>query len=131
MQLALEEINAKGGVLGGRRLEFIFRDDGGTTGDATRVAEELVTRENVSMLAGTFLSNIGLAVADYAGVAERYSMCVRAITALALNRTCNLIFPGPPAPGPLRDKPRPQRSPILQSGASGMSHSLFGSHRRP
>ena len=66
MQLALEEINAKGGVLGGRRLEFIFRDDGGTTGDATRVAEELVTRENVSMLAGTFLSNIGLAVADYA-----------------------------------------------------------------
>src|SRR5215217_5934432 len=66
MQLALEEINAKGGVLGGRKLEFIFRDDGGTTGDATRVAEELVTRENVSMLAGTFLSNIGLAVADYA-----------------------------------------------------------------
>src|SRR5215216_11064 len=66
MQLALEEINAKGGVLGGRRLEFIFRDDGPTTGDATRVAEELVTRENVSMLAGTFLSNIGLAVADYA-----------------------------------------------------------------
>lgn len=66
MQLALEEINGKGGVLGGRRLEFVFRDDGGTTGDATRVAEELVTRENVSMLVGTFLSNIGLAVADYA-----------------------------------------------------------------
>ena len=65
MQLALDEINAKGGVLG-RRLEFVIRDDGGTTGDATRVAEELVTRENVSMLAGTFLSNVGLAVADYA-----------------------------------------------------------------
>jgi branched-chain amino acid transport system substrate-binding protein len=65
MQLALEEINAKGGVLG-RRLEFVIRDDGGTTGDATRVAEELVTRENVSMLVGTFLSNIGLAVSDYA-----------------------------------------------------------------
>jgi branched-chain amino acid transport system substrate-binding protein len=65
MQLALDEINAKGGVLG-RRLEFVIRDDGGTTGDATRVAEELVTRENVSMLAGTFLSNVGLAVSDYA-----------------------------------------------------------------
>src|SRR6187551_1268840 len=49
MQLALDEINGKGGVLG-RRLEFVIRDDGGTTGDATRVAEELVTRENVSML---------------------------------------------------------------------------------
>src|ERR671916_832497 len=66
IQLAQDEINAKGGVLGGRKIEFVFRDDGGTTGDATRVAEELVTRENVAFLVGTFLSNIGLAVADYA-----------------------------------------------------------------
>jgi branched-chain amino acid transport system substrate-binding protein len=65
MQLAQDEINAKG-VLGGRKIEFVFRDDGGTTGDATRVAEELVTRENVAFLVGTFLSNVGLAVADYA-----------------------------------------------------------------
>jgi len=64
MQLAQDEINAKGGVLG-RKLEFAFRDDGGTTGDATRVAEELVTRESVAFLVGTFLSNVGLAVADY------------------------------------------------------------------
>jgi len=66
MQLAQDEINQKGGVLGGRKLEFVFRDDGGTTGDATRVAEELVTRENVAFLVGTFLSNVGLAVADFA-----------------------------------------------------------------
>jgi branched-chain amino acid transport system substrate-binding protein len=66
MQLAVDEINARGGVLGGRKLEFIFRDDGGTTGDATRAADELVTREGVAMLVGTFLSNVGLAVADYA-----------------------------------------------------------------
>jgi branched-chain amino acid transport system substrate-binding protein len=65
IQLAQDEINAKG-VLGGRKIEFVFRDDGGTTGDATRVAEELVTRENVAFLVGTFLSNVGLAVADYA-----------------------------------------------------------------
>jgi branched-chain amino acid transport system substrate-binding protein len=54
MQLAQDEINQAGGVLGGRKLEFVFRDDGGTTGDATRVAEELVTRENVAFLVGTF-----------------------------------------------------------------------------
>src|SRR5918993_3571083 len=64
-QLALEEINAKGGVLG-RKLEIVSRDDGATTGDATRVAEELVTRENVSFLFGSFLSNVGVAMADYA-----------------------------------------------------------------
>jgi branched-chain amino acid transport system substrate-binding protein len=66
IELALEEINAKGGVLGGRKLEFVIRDDGATPGDAVRVAEELVTREGVSFLVGTFLSNVGLAVADFA-----------------------------------------------------------------
>jgi branched-chain amino acid transport system substrate-binding protein len=66
IQLAESEINAKGGVLGGRKLEFVIRDDGATPGDAVRVAEELLTRENVSFLVGTFLSNVGLAVADFA-----------------------------------------------------------------
>ena len=45
MQLAQDEINAKGGVLGGRKLEIVFRDDGSTPGDAVRVAEELIRRE--------------------------------------------------------------------------------------
>jgi len=66
MQLAEEQINAKGGVLGGRKLEIVFRDDGATPGDAVRVAQELLTREGVAFLAGTFLSNVGLAVADFA-----------------------------------------------------------------
>jgi branched-chain amino acid transport system substrate-binding protein len=66
MQLAQDEINAKGGVLNGRPLEIVFRDDGSAPGDAVRVAEELLTREKVDFLAGTFLSNVGLAVADFA-----------------------------------------------------------------
>ena len=64
-EMAIEEINAKGGVLG-RKLEVASRDDGGNPGDAVRVAEELVSREGANMLAGTFLSHIGLAVADFA-----------------------------------------------------------------
>ncbi|MDP6806082.1 MAG: ABC transporter substrate-binding protein [Rhodospirillales bacterium] len=63
--LATEEINAAGGVLG-RTLEVIARDDAGKAGDAVKFAEELVSSENVALLAGTFLSNIGLAVADIA-----------------------------------------------------------------
>ena len=65
MDLAVEEVNAAGGVLG-RKLELIIRDDGANPGDAVRVAEELVSREKVDLIAGTFLSNIGLAVADFA-----------------------------------------------------------------
>ncbi len=64
-QMALDEINAAGGV-NGRMIEVISRDDGGTTGDAVRVAEELVSRDKVDFLLGTFLSNVGLAVADFA-----------------------------------------------------------------
>ncbi len=66
MAMAVEEINAKGGVLG-KKIELISRDDGANPGEAVRVAEELITREGVSMLAGTFLSNIGLAVTNFAG----------------------------------------------------------------
>jgi branched-chain amino acid transport system substrate-binding protein len=64
-QLAVEEVNAAGGV-NGRMLEVISRDDGAKPGDAVRVAEELVSREKVDLLFGTFLSNIGLAVSDFA-----------------------------------------------------------------
>ena len=64
-ELAIEEINAKGGI-NGRKLEIVSRDDGGTPGDAVRVAEELISRESADVLMGTFASNVGLAVANLA-----------------------------------------------------------------
>ena len=54
-----------GGLLG-RRVEVISRDDAGKPEDAIRHATELITNEKVALLAGTFLSNVGLAVADHA-----------------------------------------------------------------
>ena len=64
-QLALDEVNAAGGVLG-RKLEITSRDDAGRPQDAIRIAGELVNDAKVDLLAGTFLSNIGLAVSDFA-----------------------------------------------------------------
>jgi branched-chain amino acid transport system substrate-binding protein len=64
-QMAVEEINAAGGVLG-RKLEVISRDDAGKPDDATRHASELLASHGVDLLAGTFLSNVGLAVSDIA-----------------------------------------------------------------
>jgi len=64
-ELAVDEINASGGLLG-RKVEVVSRDDNGNPGDAVRVAEELVSREKVDMIFGTFLSHIGLAVTDFA-----------------------------------------------------------------
>src|ERR1700749_136851 len=64
-QLALDEINAKGGV-DGKTLVVISKDDGGKPADAVTAANELVSNDGVALLAGTFFSNVGLAVAGFA-----------------------------------------------------------------
>jgi len=66
VDLAVEAINAKGGVLG-RPLEVISRDDQGKPGEAVRYAEELFAKEEVVMITGSFFSHVGLALASYAG----------------------------------------------------------------
>jgi branched-chain amino acid transport system substrate-binding protein len=79
MELALEEVNSKGGVLG-KKIELITRDDGTNPGEAVRVAEELITREGVSMIAGTFLSHIGLAVTNFAGQKKVFFLAAEPLT---------------------------------------------------
>ncbi len=64
-QLALEEVNQSGGI-NGKQLEVISRDDAGKPGNAVRIAEELVRKDNVVLLMGSFFSNVGLAVSDFA-----------------------------------------------------------------
>ena len=64
-QLALEEINNSGGVMG-KKLEVISRDDAGKPGTAVTVAEELIRKDKVALLMGTFFSHVGLAVTDFA-----------------------------------------------------------------
>lgn len=63
--LAVEQINASGGVLG-RKLEVLSRDDAGKPQDAIRLAGELIGDQKVDLLAGSFLSNVGLAISDFA-----------------------------------------------------------------
>src|SRR5258705_11661620 len=64
-QVALEEINAAGGI-NGKKLVVVSKDDGGKPAAAQTAANELVSSENVAMLTGTFLSNTGLARMDFA-----------------------------------------------------------------
>src|SRR5437870_9772818 len=65
VEMAVEEINARGGVLG-RKVEVLFRDDKGQPAEAVKHAQELVSSEKVALISGTFLSNVGLAVSDWA-----------------------------------------------------------------
>ena len=64
-KLAVDEINATGGVLG-KQLVFVTRDDKNEVEPALRAARELITRENVDILAGTTRSAVSYAVSDLA-----------------------------------------------------------------
>src|SRR6187397_1938171 len=79
IELAADEINDKGGVLG-KKIEIVQRDDGANPGEAVRVAEELVTREGVPLIAGTFLSHIGLAVTNFAGQKKVFFLAAEPLT---------------------------------------------------
>lgn len=79
MELAVEQINAAGGV-NGKQLELVVRDDNANPGDAVRAAEELLSREKVDVLTGTFLSHVGMAVSDYARHKKRFFLASEPLT---------------------------------------------------
>ena len=79
MELAVEEINAAGG-LNGKKVELFTRDDNANPGDAVRAAEELVSREQVDVLTGSFLSNIGLALTDFAKQKKFFFLAAEPLT---------------------------------------------------
>lgn len=79
MDLAISEINEAGGLLG-KKVELIVRDDNSNTGDAVRAAEELISRDKVDVLTGTFLSHIGLAVTDFAKQKKRFFLASEPLT---------------------------------------------------
>jgi branched-chain amino acid transport system substrate-binding protein len=64
-EVAVKEINAKGGVLG-RPFELIVRDHQGKAEIATRQAEELITKDKVDFLTGTIYSSCALAISAVA-----------------------------------------------------------------
>jgi branched-chain amino acid transport system substrate-binding protein len=64
-KLAINEFNAKGGVLG-RKIEFVIRDDKFKPDIALNMAKELVMREKVDVLMGSTNSGGALAMSDFA-----------------------------------------------------------------
>ena len=68
--LALEEINAAGGI-NGKKLELVMEDDTGRPDVGRSVVEKLITKDKVVMLGGGYSSSVTFAVA---GVCQQNKM---------------------------------------------------------
>ena len=77
--LALQEINASGGIQG-RSLKLIFEDDGSDPRTAAAAVEKLATTDQVSIVLGPYSSSAALLAA---GMAERYQIPLIIPTALS------------------------------------------------
>ena len=65
-QIAAEEINANGGLLGGRKIEYVIRDDKLKPGNAVEEFRRMVTRDKVDFVMGVISSGVALAVSEVA-----------------------------------------------------------------
>ncbi|MFZ4286215.1 ABC transporter substrate-binding protein [Variovorax sp. HJSM1_2] len=64
--VAIDEINAKGGLLGGKKLELVRRDDEGSPAKGVVAARELIFKEKVAVLVGGLDTPVSMAIVPLA-----------------------------------------------------------------
>ena len=62
LTVAIDEINAKGGVLGGRKIELVIRDEEGNPSKGVTAARDVIEREKAVAVFGGLHSPVGLAM---------------------------------------------------------------------
>ena len=62
LQVAIDEINAKGGLLGGRKIELVQRDDESNPPKGLIAARELISREKVAAIFGGIDTPVAMAM---------------------------------------------------------------------
>jgi branched-chain amino acid transport system substrate-binding protein len=74
-----------GDTVAGKKIEIIRKDTGGVAPDvATRLAQELVTRDNVDILAGLLLSPNAIAVSKISAEAKKFTVIMNAATTVII-----------------------------------------------
>lgn len=69
-QMAVDEINAKGGILG-RKIETFYADDGANPETGISAVKKLIYEDKVDVVSGGFLSGVGLAQAPHIFAAKK------------------------------------------------------------
>ena len=94
IQIAMDEVNAKGGLLGGRKLEMVIRDDEGNPTKGVTIARELIEREKAVVVFGGLHTTVALAqVPVWAELKTPYMGAWAAGTNITRNgQTPNFVF---------------------------------------
>ena len=81
-------VKQKGDTVAGRKIEFIRKDTGGIAPDiAKRLAQELIVRDKVDILAGFVLTPNALAAGDVSAEAKKFMVVMNAATAIITTKS--------------------------------------------
>ncbi len=85
-------VKQRGDTVAGRKIEFVRRDTGGVAPDvAKRLAQELVTRDGVDILAGFVLTPNAIAAADVSDQAKRFMVVMNAATSIVITKSPYMV----------------------------------------
>ena len=90
IDLAVEEINAAGGI-NGKPLEFICEDDEGDSAKSVNAYKKLVTKDKIRIIIGSLTSGCTLAVTKQAQ-AQQVLQIAPAATAVNITEAGDFIF---------------------------------------
>jgi branched-chain amino acid transport system substrate-binding protein len=77
-----------GETVGGKKIELIIKDSGGPAPDvAKRLAQELIVRDKVDILAGFVLTPNALAAADVSAEAKKFMVIMNAATSIITTKS--------------------------------------------
>ena len=77
-----------GDTVAGKKIELIFKDTGGVAPDvAKRLAQELVVRDRVDILAGFVLTPNALAASDVSAEAKKFMVIMNAATSVVITKS--------------------------------------------
>jgi branched-chain amino acid transport system substrate-binding protein len=84
-------VQQNGDVVAGRRIEVILRDDAGVADTTRRLAQELVVRDHVSVLAGFGLTPLALSAAPIATQAKVPLVVMAAATSIITEKSPYIV----------------------------------------
>jgi len=106
-------VQQNGAMVAGKKIEIILRDDAGVADNSRRIAQELLARDKVNVLAGFGLTPIALAVAPLATETRTPMVVMAAATAIVTEGSPYIVRSS-----------FPQAAPVVIIADWGASHGL-------